>query len=106
MPRFFLTSITEPETGVTTLGRDAVGNMISRQVGALAQTTYAYDDRHRLATTTYPAGTPSVIKTYYKDDKLKSLDNGVVRRDYAYNANKSLSEAMTMGAKVFVAQYA
>ena len=67
-PRFFLTSITEPETGVTTLGRDAVGNMISRQVGASAQTTYAYDDRHRLATTTYPAGTPSVIKTYYKDD--------------------------------------
>lgn len=105
--RFYLTSITDPETGVTVMGRDEVGNMTSRQVGSSGQTSYVYDDRNRQAAITYPAGTPGVTKSYYKDDKLKSIDNGVARRDYVYDANKNLlSETLTVGSKAFPTSYA
>jgi YD repeat-containing protein len=107
---FYLTAMTEPETGTTVMGRDAIGNLISKQifdsinnqqVNSLV-TTYSYDDRNRLASITYPAGTPSVIKRYFKDDKLKSIDNGISKRTYVYDANKNLSnETLTVGAKVF-----
>lgn len=104
--RLFLTSMTEPETGLTTMGRDAVGNLTSRQVGISGQTAYAYDDRGRLTTITYPAGTPGVVKTYFKDDKLKSIDNGIAQRDYVYDTNKNLtSETLKVGTKVFPITY-
>lgn len=108
---FFLTSVIDPETGTTTLGRDAIGNMTSRQVGSSAQTTYGYDGRNRMTAITYPSGTPSVIKTYFKDDKLKTFDNGVAQRTYTYDANKNmLSETLTVpvsgqSAKTFPVQY-
>jgi YD repeat-containing protein len=102
----FLVSVTEPETGVTTMGRDAIGNLASRQVENSAITTYSYDDRNRLVGIVYPAGTPSVVKTYFNDDKLKSIDNGVAKRDYIYDANKNLTnETLTIGAKVFPLAY-
>ncbi len=105
--RFYLTSITDPETGVTTMGRDAVGNMTSRQVGTSGQTTYTYDDRNRLSAITYPAGTPSVTKTYYKDDKPKTVNNTVSLWEYFYDANKNLTrEKLTVGTKIFEMQYA
>src|SRR6266496_2782831 len=104
--RFFLTSITDPETGATIIGRDEVGNMTSRQVGASGVTSYTYDGRNRQTAITYPAGTPSATLTYFKDDKLKSTDNGVARCDYASDANKNLtSETLTVGTKTFLAQY-
>lgn len=104
--RFFLTSVTDPETAVTTMGRDEVGNMTTRQVGISAQTGYGYDDRDRMTTITYPAGTPSVVQTYFKDDKLKSSDNGFARCDYTYDANKNLrTDTLTIGVKTFLSQY-
>jgi YD repeat-containing protein len=104
--RFFLTSITDPETGITAMGRDEVGNMSSRQVGTSGVTGYTYDGRNRQTAITYPAGTPSVTLGYYKDDKLKFSDNGVARCDYVYDANKNLtSETLTVGTRTFPAQY-
>lgn len=103
---YYVTSITEPETGVTVMGRDISGNLTSRQVDNSGITTYSYDDRNRLTGITYPAGTPSVLKTYFKDDKLKSIDNGVAKRDYIYDVNKNLTdETLTIGAKVFPLVY-
>ena len=105
--RFYLTSITEPETGVTTMERDNVGNMTSRKVGTSGLTNYTYDDRNRVTNITYPVGTPAVTKVYYKDDNLKSIDNGVAKREYVYDFNKNLrSETLTVDAKPFLAQYA
>ena len=109
--RYFLTSTTEPEVGQTIYGRDAVGNMTSRQVGSSPTTNFTYDGRNRLVTTTYPSGTPhvapNVTRTYYKDDKLKSVDNTVTRRDFVYNANKSLTqETLTINGSAFVTAYA
>ncbi len=106
--RYYLTSMTEPEVGITTFGRDGVGNMTSKQVGASAMTTYAYDGRNRVTAITYPAGTPNVLRTYYNDDKPKSSDNGVARHDYIYDANKNLTqETLTVvGQTPFVIGYA
>jgi YD repeat-containing protein len=105
---FFLTSMEDPEVGTTTYGRDEVGNMISRRVGASPVTTFDYDARNRLKTITYPGGTPSVTRTYYKDDKPQSSDNGIARHDYAYDGNKNLTqEALTMaGQAPFIVGYA
>ncbi|MGH9929825.1 MAG: hypothetical protein ACREA9_11445 [Pyrinomonadaceae bacterium] len=45
---FFLTSIINPETGTTVLGRDAVGNKTSRKVGTSGTVNYGYDGLDRL----------------------------------------------------------
>ena len=104
--RFYLTSMTEPETGATIMGRDPVGNMTSRRVGASGTTTYGYDDRNRVTSITYPVGTPSVTKTYYKDDQVKIIDNGVARIEYLYDPNKNLrKETLIVGTKVFPTEY-
>ena len=106
--RYFLTSMTDPEIGATTYGRDAVGNMTSRQVATSGTTLFGNDGRNRVTTIAYPLGTPSVTKTYYKDDKLRSTDNGVARRDYVYDANKNLKqETLSLGAQSpFTMRYA
>lgn len=105
--RFYLTSITDPETGITLMERDAAGNMTSRQVGASPLTTYTYDDRNRLSTVTYPVGTPSVSRGYYKDDKPSTVNNTVSLWEYFYDANKNLMrEKLTVGPKIFETQYA
>lgn len=105
--RYFLTQTVNPEVGTTTYGRDQVGNMISRQVGSSGVTAYSYDGRNRLVSIQYPIGTPSVTKTYYRDDLLKSADNGLARRDYTYSPNKTLAhEALTVGTTALFVDYA
>ena len=104
--RFFLNQAVNPETGITLYGRDAVGNMTSRKVGSSGLTTYGYDGRNRLTSILYPAGTPSVTKTYFRDDLMKSADNGLARRDYLYSPNKKLThEALTAGTTVLSVDY-
>lgn len=105
--RYYMTSATNPETGTTLYGRDAVGNMISKQVGASSVTNYVYDGRNRQTSIQYPAGTPSVTKVYNKDDTLSSVDNGLVQRQYTYLLNKKLDfESLTVDGKTFSADYA
>ncbi|MGC4062119.1 MAG: hypothetical protein QM749_15250 [Aquabacterium sp.] len=88
--QYYLTSVNNPETGVTTYGRDDAGNMTSYQVGTSGQTTFAYDGRNRLTSVTYPAGTPNVTKTYTKTDKLASTTNSAVARTFIYDNNDNL----------------
>src|SRR5882672_2605079 len=105
--RFFLTQALNPEIGATLYGRDEVGNMISRQLGTSGITTYAYDGRNRLTSIQYPTGTPSVTKTYFRDDLVRSVDNGLARRDYVYSPNKTLtSEALAVGTTNLSVNYA
>ena len=103
---FFLASRTDPETGVTAFGRDAVGNMTTRSVGASGSTTFAYDGRNRLTSTAYP--TPlTVSRTYYRDDKPKTLGTGVALESFVYDTNKNLTqETLAIDAQSFVTGYA
>jgi YD repeat-containing protein len=104
--KFYLTKMTEPEVGTTIYGRDEVGNMISRQVVNTPQTTFGYDDVNRLVSIAYPAGTPSVTKTYFRDGLAKRTDNGVASHDYLYDANKNKkSDTLSVGGQIFVTQY-
>lgn len=104
---YFLYHATDPETGVTTYGRDAVGDMTSKQVGGSAVTSYQYDGLRRLIEIDYPTGTPSVLRTYYKDNKLATVTNGdissgtipnpVAKRELTYDSNKNLkTEKLTI----------
>lgn len=105
---YFMDSSTEPETGTTVYGRDEVGNLSSRQVGNSPATVFGYDGLNRLRTTTYPAGTPSVTRNYYRDDRLQWVDNTVSRREFIYDGNKNLTrETLTIsgGSQPFVTQY-
>jgi hypothetical protein len=56
----FLTSVSHPETGTTTYGRDAVGNITSRQVGSSGTAIYTYDGLNRLTAIDYPGSQPAV----------------------------------------------
>jgi YD repeat-containing protein len=105
--RYFLTQTLNPEIGTTLYGRDEVGNMVSRKVASSGTTNYAYDGRNRLVSIQYPAGTPSVTKSYFRDDLLRSVDNGVSLRDYLYSPNKSLTrETLAVGATTLAVDYA
>ncbi len=87
---YYLSSVTNPETGITQYGRDIAGNMTSAQVGASAVTLFGYDERNRQTSTTYPAGTPSVTKTYTKNDKLATVSSSDASTLYEYDANDNL----------------
>ncbi|MGB4066211.1 MAG: hypothetical protein WBK19_20480 [Azonexus sp.] len=88
---FYLTSVTNPETGSTTYGRDAAGNMTSRAVGTSGTSTYTYDGQNRLTAVVYPGTTPSVANTYSKTHKLKSVVSSAAGRSYVYDANDNLT---------------
>lgn len=103
--RFYMTSATHPETGVTIYGRDAVGNMISRKVGAATQTDFTYDDLDRLEEVTYPDGT-SDIRTYTATSKLKTATNASATRSFSYDENDNLrAETLVTGGSTLTALY-
>jgi YD repeat-containing protein len=103
--RYYLTSKSDPETGTTTFGRDAVGNMTSRTVGASPGTSFVYDALNRLTTATYPTFT--VSHGYYGDDKLNYVDTGTARKSFVYDGNKNLTqETLTVAGQTFAANYA
>jgi len=105
--RRFLVSRTDPEIGATVFGRDAVGNMTSRTVGALAQTNYVYDDLNRLTNIDYPGSTPDVTFAYDANDNVERVDNGVAERMYSYDENDNLaSETLNIDGLSLTLQYA
>jgi YD repeat-containing protein len=102
----FLETQTNPEVGTITYGRDAVGNMTSKQTGTTAAITYVYDDRDRMSFIDYPAGTPDVTKTYDANDNLKSVTTADTSRVYGYNPNDLVtSEQITVDQNDYSATY-
>lgn len=97
---------THPETGTTTLVPDAVGNIVSRQVGAAPATGYVFDGLNRLTNVNYPAGTPSVSMTYYKTDQLQTLVSSAASRAYYYDGNGKLElETLAVDGQSFSTSY-
>jgi YD repeat-containing protein len=108
--RYFLTSEGNPETGPTTYGRDAVGNMTSKAVGTFGQIAYSYDGLNRLQTITYPAGgyssTPSVTLRYNGNNQETTANSSVANRTNAYDGNGNLtSEQVTVDGLTFATSY-
>ena len=103
---YYLISVTNPETGVTTYGRDAAGNMTSRTVGSSGTTAYSYDDQNRLVSVTYPGNTPSITNSYNKTHKLVNSSSSVASRSFSYDANSNLtSESVTVDGRTFRTGY-
>lgn len=103
---YYLTSVVNPETGTTTYGRDAAGNMTTRAVGSSGTSSYSYDSQNRLTSVTYPGSTPSVTNTYSKTHKLLTAKSSTGNRNFIYNANNSLaSESLVIDGYTFTATY-
>ena len=100
--RFYLTSVEDPETGVTSYGRDALGNMISRQTGSSGVTHYVYDARNRQVFSDYPGTTPDVATSYDADGHIIQISNGASVIDYRYDENDNLaSQTLRIGDTVY-----
>jgi YD repeat-containing protein len=100
-PGNFLTSITEPETGTTTFGRDQIGNMTSRSVSGTSASTFVYDGLDRLIQTNHP-GLPTVVRTYYGDSLLQTAEFGTTLREFTYDPNKNLTlDRLTVDGRTY-----
>ncbi|WP_338001323.1 RHS repeat protein [Pseudomonas brassicae] len=103
----YLVSVTNPETGVTTYGRDIAGNMTTRAVGTSGITRYTYDGQNRLTSVAYPGTTPAVTNTYNKNGKLLTSNATGGNRSFAYDAAGNLiQETLALDGKSFTAKYA
>lgn len=103
----YLSSMSDPETGTTTYGRDAAGNMTSRAVASSGTSTFTYDGQNRLVGASYPGVTPSVSNTYNKLNKLLTSTSTGGNRSYTYDANGNLtSETLAIDGFAFTAGYA
>ena len=106
--RLQLTSIDSPaDIGLTTYGRDVLGNMTSRQVADSAVVYFSYDEMNRPKSVDYPGSAADTAYTYDPDGNLTSVANGRAVRSYAYDANGNrLSEALTIDGTEYRIDYA
>ncbi len=103
--RYFLVARTDPETGTTTFGRDAIGNMTSKAIGAAPAITYTYDARNRVTDITYPPSedpnvpnAASVSRTYNGNDLPVTTVSGTIARSFGYDdGDKLTQETLTVG---------
>ncbi|WP_110382383.1 Ig-like domain repeat protein [Nitrosomonas ureae] len=103
---YYLISITDPETGTTSYGRDAAGNMISRKVGSSGTTIYAYDGQNRVVSLTYPGITPSINNTYTKRHRLLTSSTANSSRSFSYDANNNVTnEIVAIDGQSFTTRY-
>ncbi|TQV76077.1 RHS repeat protein, partial [Exilibacterium tricleocarpae] len=99
--RLFLVSKTEPEIGVTTYGRDEVGNLESVSVSGSATTYYEYDGLNRLKKADYPDETDDTLYEYDGNDNLDRLVSGITEWLYIYDANNNLKrETLSINARL------
>ncbi|MEH6635911.1 MAG: PKD domain-containing protein, partial [Halioglobus sp.] len=105
--RLQLSSIDSPaDIGLTTFGRDVVGNMTSKQVGASATTVYRYDAMGRIETVDYPEESLDIRNIYDADGQVISVTNGYAARHYAYDENGSLAnESVEAGGALYQLDY-
>ncbi|MCX7069372.1 MAG: DUF6531 domain-containing protein [Gammaproteobacteria bacterium] len=87
---YYLTSITNPETGITSYSRDLAGNMTASAVANSGSTLYSYDGQNRLISVVYPGSTPSIANTYNKRGRILSATSSLAVRSYAYDNNGNL----------------
>lgn len=102
----YLVTVEDVETGITTYGRDLLGNMTSKQVGAGATVSYTYDELNRLKTVDYPDQTPDASYFYDEDGNVVSVSNVNSSKVYGYDVNGNLiSEVISIESDVYNLSY-
>jgi hypothetical protein len=96
-----------PTTNVVRYGRDGAGNMTSRTVGSSPTTEFDFDRRNRLARIRYPtAATPNVLYTYFRTDKLRTVESPIAVRTLGYDFGDNLvSETLAAGSVSMATTY-
>lgn len=103
---YFLNSITNPETGITVLGRDEIGNMTSKQVGLSLATAYSYDFQNRNTFIDYPSTTADVTFAYDDNGNSVQVENQNSTRVYLYDDNDNLTtETISIGQTDSILEY-
>jgi YD repeat-containing protein len=104
---YYLERVTHPEIiGDTIFGRDNVGNMMSKKVGAAVATTYSYDESNRLTNVMYNNIAPDVTYIYDDNNNIKSIDNSDGLREYTYDENDNrISNTLSVGGVVLKTDY-
>jgi len=102
----YLSSVTDPETGTTTYGRDQAGNMTTRQVGSSVLSTYTYDNQNRLSYVTFSDSTATIHQTYYPTHKLSTITSGTTTRTLGYDSVDNLtSDVLSIDGYTFSSGY-
>lgn len=102
-----LISAFHPESGTTSYGRDAAGNMTSKSTGSAGTIRYAYDQQNRLQNIVYPDSTPSVAHSYDGAHRLLSTISSDAARYFTYDGNGNLkSEQLSSDGISWTARYA
>lgn len=101
-----LYTIVEPERGIVTLTYDDAGNTKTRKVGSMPLITYTYDDLNRLDYVDYLDGTADIDYDYDKNNNLKTVTNGSVKRVYNYTSFNGLdNESLLIDGQSFTLDY-
>lgn len=85
----FLSAVTDPESGMTSMPPDAVGNIQSRTVGGV-QTTYTYDGLNRMRTASYGGTVGTVTFSYDNRGNVRLVQSAAADREYTYDQNGNL----------------
>lgn len=105
-PKYYLTSVTGPEVGVTSYGRDSVGNMISVEVGTTGRTFFDHDALNQIWRTRYPDSTHNVTQEWDRNGRRIRASRNSNTRQWRYDANGNLeSESLAIGGHDFVTTY-
>ena len=106
--RLQLTAIDSPaDIGLTSYGRDVLGNMTSRQVADSAVVYFSYDELNRLQLADYPGSGADIAYVYDPDGNITSVANGRAVRRYGYDANGNReSEALSVDGTEYRIDYA
>src|SRR5690606_32936586 len=96
-----------PETGITIYTYDAIGNMLTKEIGISGIVeTFTYDDLNRLATVGYSDLTPSVTYQYDDASNVTNINNTIAERSYTYDQNGNLtSESLSVGGREYTIGY-
>ncbi|WP_035061191.1 RHS repeat domain-containing protein [Andreprevotia chitinilytica] len=104
--RYFLINRTDPETGTSTFGRDALGNMTSHQVAGSNTSLSTYDNLNRLKTVSNPAQNTSAVYSYDANSNVTDIAYGSTLHHWGFDANNNvIAETSSDGAKTFALSY-
>lgn len=102
----YLITENNPETGITTYGRDLLGNMTTEQIGSGGVVQYNYDADNSLSQIIYPDTASNITKTYDPDGRISTVKNNNATWTYGYDEDGNQTSAVaTIGANTFAFNY-